>query len=324
VAGIGRARREALGDAAAKARVRVDLARRDVDRRDRDERPERAGVVGRAGDVDRRRLPGRREGDDRDVDVSDGIDLRVDVRRPGTDFGGRGDGDRLVEGLATVAGDSHSHLDAAAVAVEDRPRRVDVILEPVADDVVDGDPLLVLDMAELLGGRVVRRLERHAAVALHPVATQVVAVRDVDLAVRVQLRRVEERVERQHRLVDAALRVEVDVRVGRVRPARRHLLRPGRDAIVALQLVVADRRAAQDLVRAEIEHVEGRVLVEEELRRTDQVLSSRFDRQPRLGVIGVERPGTARSRLGDARARRHRVAAASRRTARHLVREGDA
>ena len=45
VAGIGRARREVLGDAAAETSVRIHLARRDGHGRDRHERPERAGVV---------------------------------------------------------------------------------------------------------------------------------------------------------------------------------------------------------------------------------------------------------------------------------------
>jgi hypothetical protein len=58
-------------------------------------------------------------------------------------------------------------------------------------------------MAGLFGRRVVRRFEGHAPVALHPVTAQVVAVGHVDLTVRMQLGRVEERVERQHRLVDA-------------------------------------------------------------------------------------------------------------------------
>src|SRR2546427_334044 len=51
-------------------------------------------------------------------------------------------------------------------------------------------------MTGLLGGGVVRRLERHAPVALDPMTSHVVAERDVDLAVRAQLRVVEEGVER--------------------------------------------------------------------------------------------------------------------------------
>src|SRR6266516_7284567 len=181
MAGIGRARREVLDDAAAETRVRVHLARRDVHRRDRNERAERPAVVGRAGDVDRRARSVRRARDDGDIEVPCRVDLRVDEGGPGADLGGRCDRDGLGEGLAAVTGARDPYLDPAAVAVEDRPGRVDVVLEWIADDVVDGDPLLVLDVAKLLGRGVVRRLQRHAAVPLHPVASHVVAVRDVDL-----------------------------------------------------------------------------------------------------------------------------------------------
>ena len=286
---VRRARREALGDAVAEARVRQVRGRDRGYRRDRHERAERPRVIGRARDVDRARAAVRGEPDDRDVDVSRRVDLGIDVRRARADLRRRRDRHRLVEGLPAIAGDRHPDLDPATVAVEHRPGRVDMILERVAGDVVDSDPLFVLDVSELLRRRVVRRLERDAAVALHPVATQVVAVRDVDLAVGMELRRVEERVEREHGLVDASLRVEVDVRIGRVGPARRHVLRPGRDAVVSLDLVVSGRRPAGHLVRAEVEHVEGRVLVEEELRRADEVLGSRLDREPRLRVVRVER-----------------------------------
>jgi hypothetical protein len=196
-----------------------------------------------------------------------------------------------------------------------------VILEPVAGDVVDGHPLLVLDVAQLQRRGVVRRFQRHAAVALHPVAAHVVAVGHVDLAVRMEPGRVEERVVRQRRLVDAALGVEGRVGVGRVGPARRHVLGAGRDAVVALDLVVARRRPARDLVRAEVEHVEGRVLVEEELRCADEVLGTGLDREPRLGVVRVERTRSAGPRRRDPRARRHRIPAARRRRTGHDIRE---
>jgi hypothetical protein len=136
-----------------------------------------------------------------------------------------------------------------------------------------------------------------------------------------QLRRVEERVERQHRLVDPALGVEVDVRVGGVGPARRHLLGPGRDAVVPLDLVVADRRPGQDLVGTEVEHVVRGVLVEEELRRSDEILGSRLDGKPGLGVVRVERSRAAGTGQRYARPRRYGIAAARRRGAGDHVRE---
>jgi hypothetical protein len=46
---------------------------------------------------------------------------------------------------------------------------VDVVLEAVAGDVVDGDPLLVLDVADLPGRRIGHLLEIETAVALDPV-----------------------------------------------------------------------------------------------------------------------------------------------------------
>src|SRR5437016_11542194 len=78
--------------------------------------------------------------------------------------------------LAAVAGDREPYLRSSAVrgAVEDRPRRVHVILVGAADDVVDRDPLLVLDVARLPGRGVVRWLERLAAVGLDPVVAHVV------------------------------------------------------------------------------------------------------------------------------------------------------
>src|SRR5205823_11731827 len=79
VAGIGGAGGEVLDDAAAEARVRVYLARRDGRGRDRDERAERAAVIGRARDVNRMRAAVRRERHDRDEKVACRVDLRVDV-----------------------------------------------------------------------------------------------------------------------------------------------------------------------------------------------------------------------------------------------------
>ena len=246
----------------------------------------------------------------------------IDVGVRGAGLAGRGDRDRLGEGLSPVARDGDPDLGRRTI--EDRPHRVDVILVRVADDVVDRDPLLVLDMTGLPGRGVRGLLQVLPAVALDPVLAHVVGVGDVDRPVGMQRRFPPEGVERQRRLVHAALGVERDVRVGHVRPARRHRLRSGRDAVVPLHLVVVDRRAVQDAVGAEVEVVELRVLVEEELRVADQVLGARLDRDPRLGVVGVERAGPARARVRERLPRRHRIAASGRRRARHLVGERNA
>ena len=290
-----------------------------------DERAERPRVVGRAGDVDRRarrRSAGTRRPRRRRCPAASIAGYTYVA--PGADLRRRRDRDRLVERLPAVTRHRHPHLDPAAVAVEDRPGCVDVVLEAVAGDVVDGDPLLVLDVAELLRRGVVRRLERHAAVSLHPVAAEVVAVRDVDLAVGMELRRVEERVERQHRLVDAALACR-SRRSGRSCPSSSAACPASRSRRSRSPGPGCSRTASpQDLVGAEVEHVEGRVLVEEELRRADEVLGPRLHREPRLRVVRVERPRPARPRFRDPRARRHRIAAAARRRAGDDVRERDA
>ena len=162
------------------------------------------------------------------------------------------------------------------------------------------------------------------AVALDPVLAHVVGVGDVDRPVGVQRRAAPEGVERQRRLVHAALGVERDVRVGHVRPTRRHRLRSCRHAVVPLHLVVTGRRAAQDAVAAKGVVVELGVVLEEELRAADQVLGARLDRDPRLGVVGVERACTARARVRERLSRRHRIPASGRARARHLVGERDA
>src|SRR5207244_10386706 len=113
------------------------------------------------------------------------VDLWIDVGRRGSDLRRRADRHRLSEGDAAVAGDGEPHLGSAAVAVEDRPRRVDVVLIGAAEDVVDRDPLLVLDVAGLASRGVVRRVERSAAVTLDPVLAQRVAYTPVDRAGRV-------------------------------------------------------------------------------------------------------------------------------------------
>src|SRR4051794_5314644 len=154
---------------------------------------------------------------------------------------------------------------------------------------------------------VVVGLEVFAPVALDPVQAEVVGVREVDRAVRVQAA-LPERVERQRRLVRAALRVEVDVRVRVVRPARRHLLRAGRDAVVALDLALARDRAVLDRIRAEVEVVERAEALEEQLRSADKRLRPRLDGDPRLRPVAVVEPRPAYARLGLRRTRRHGIA----------------
>ena len=161
-------------------------------------------------------------------------------------------------------------------------------------------------------------LERLAAVALDPGAPHVVAVGDRDVRVRVQVR--PEGVERQRHLVDPALGVERRVRVGVVRPARRHLLGPGGDAVVALDLVGGHRRAVLERERPEVEVVERRERLKEELRRADKILGAGLDGDPGLGEVRVVETGTAGARVRRGLARRHRVTAAGHGAARHLVR----
>src|SRR5207245_8131717 len=69
-----------------------------------------------------------------------------------------------------------------------------------------------------------------------------------------------------------------------------------------------------------VEHIEGRELVEEELRRADQVLSARLDRKPGLGVVRVDGAGPAGACVGNPRAGRNRIAAAAGGRACYLVR----
>src|SRR5438128_11585711 len=101
------------------------------------------------------------------------------------------------------------------------------------------------------------------------------------------------RIEWQDRLINAAFRVEIHVRVGCIRPARRHGLRPNCRAVVTLDDGIVQRRAVLDPVRPEVEVVEGRVFIEEELGAPDNRLGPRLDRQPRLGVVRVEWATTA-------------------------------
>src|SRR5207245_8575057 len=165
---------------------------------------------------------------------------------------------------------------------------------------------------------------RLPAVPCRPVRAKVVAVGNRDLAVRVQVG--PERVEGKHRLVDTTLGVETDVWVSRVGPARRHLLieharrRLGGGAVVALDDVVAVR-APVDVVAAEIEVVAGRELVEEELRRANQLFATGLDRYLRLRVIGVEVVG-ARTDAPPFDRRVFGVTAAARGRADHRGRRG--
>jgi hypothetical protein len=84
--------------------------------------------------------------------------------------------DRLAEREAAVGGDGQSDLPIPGRAVERRPGRVDVILEPGADEVIDGHPLLDLDMAGGKARLIVVWLQVSAPVALDPMGAEVVAV----------------------------------------------------------------------------------------------------------------------------------------------------
>jgi hypothetical protein len=73
-----------------------------------------------------------------------------------------------------IARDGNHDLAVAVRAVEGRPHRVHVILVDVADDVIHGDPLLVLDVPERDTVLVVRVIERFTAVCLGPVPAEIV------------------------------------------------------------------------------------------------------------------------------------------------------
>src|SRR5260370_34876987 len=97
-----------------------------------------------------------------------------------------------------------------------------MVLELGPGIVINGDPLLVFDVAELERARVGNLLEGLASIPGDPVTTEIVAVGNRDLSIGVEVR--PERVEGEHRLVDTALGVETKLGVWRVRPARRHAL----------------------------------------------------------------------------------------------------
>ena len=286
-----RARREALRDAVAEGRVR-EVGRWDqADPGDGAREREGLRVVGGLGDP-QRDLPallvllGRCEPD---VQVAVRVDRRLDVEVLTAAHRRRRERAVPRERCAAVHGYRHPqvHGSAARSAVEHGPERVDVVLVGMPGDVVHRDPLLVLDMPVLKAGGVRRLLERLAIVRGDPVPAHVVAVRRHDRGVRMQVLPV--RVERQRHLVRAAPGVEVDIRVRVHRPGRGHVLRSDRRAVIALHLVVGDRRAAEDRVGPEVEVVEGAPLRDEELRVADQVFGARLHGDPGFGVVRVER-----------------------------------
>jgi len=212
---LGWAGREALGDAVAEGRVREVVHGQDAHRRRRDERREALAIVGGVAHVDRRRRFLGESGEGH-VENAGRIDGRIDIRIGRAGLRRRGHRHCLGKGLTAVARDRDP--DLGVVALEDGPHRVDVVLVGVPDHVVDGDPLLVLDVAKLLGARVREVLQRLAAVADDPVLPHVVGVRHLDGAVGMQVRPAPESVEGEHRLVDPALGIPGSIRVGCVGP----------------------------------------------------------------------------------------------------------
>ena len=258
--------------------------------------------------------------DERDVDRAVRPDRRIDERVARRRLRRRGQLHGLRERRAAIARHGDHDLPVAIGAVEGRPHRVDVVLVDVPGDVVDGDPLLVLDVTEGEAVLVVRPVERITAVALDPVTSEVVGVGHVDLAVRMHPA-FPECVERERRLVHASLRVEVDVRVGVVRPARRHVLRADGRALIALDLVRRHSRAVDDRVRPQVEVVERAPLADEELRVADDGLGARLDGQPGFRVVRVQLLRPAGARVRPRGAGRDGIAAAGHRRAHDRVRE---
>jgi len=124
-------------------------------------------------------------GSNRDVDVPGRVYRRIHILVGRAGLVGLGDRDRLGERLSAVTRDRDADLGRAAVI--DGPGRVHVVLVAAARDVVDRHPLLVLDEAEAQAEPVGRVLKGLAAVALDPVAPEVVAVGDGDVGVGVQV-----------------------------------------------------------------------------------------------------------------------------------------
>ena len=175
---------------------------------------------------------------------------------------------------------------------------------------IDGDPLLVLDVPPRGGDRVRQLIEVGAAVPLRPRLPVVVRVRERDRAVRMHAS-APIGVERQVQLVDTTLGVPVVVRIGVIRPVRGHRLRPAvGDTVKARHLHVPVRRSIRHRVRAEIEVVPGRIPVDEELRRPDEGFAARLHGEPRFGVIRIQRDRPAGTGERQARAWRNGVAPA--------------
>ena len=84
-----------------------------------------------------------REPDERDVEVARGVNRWIDEHVRGAGLGRRRHRHGFRERLPAVT--RNGDPDLRRRAVEDRPHRVDVILEGRASDVVHGHPLLVLD-----------------------------------------------------------------------------------------------------------------------------------------------------------------------------------
>src|SRR5689334_19460427 len=185
MAGIRGTGGEVLEDSVAEGRVREAAHTGEhARRRDWHELRPRHAVIAGPGHVDG--LPivgGRLVGGDRDVNVPGRVHGRVHVLDHRSGVTWRRQGYRLGEALPAIARDGDPDLRRGSV--EDRPGRVDVILIAVARNLVDRDPLLVLHATEGLGRRVGETFEGLAAVALHPVPPEVVAVGDADVRVRV-------------------------------------------------------------------------------------------------------------------------------------------
>ena len=196
-----------------------------------------------------------------------------------------------------------------------------MVLVFVALDVVDGDPLLVLNKADRKA-RVDRGLDRAAAVAQVPGPAKVVAVDDADVGVRMEVG--PEGVERQRDLIHAAQAVKAGIRIRVVGPARRHVLAAGGDAVVTRDHAAAFVGAVRKCVPAQVEVVEGAVFLKEDLRSPHQVLGAWIDGDPRFRPVGVVGAHAARSRGWRGCARRNRIPTAQDHLIGDLVGEGNA
>ncbi len=111
----------------AESRIRETRCRDHGHGRHGDEWRKGLSVVGRAGDVDRRRRAVRREGHKSDIEGPGRVDLREDEGDRRTNLRGRANRHGLVKAQAAVAGDREA--DLGCFAVEDRPNGIDVVLE---------------------------------------------------------------------------------------------------------------------------------------------------------------------------------------------------